>query len=149
MYVVFFNDDDGDEDDDNKNDDDDIYHLSDRGSIHNIHTISMKWLTKTTVLTKFHENWAKNVTSKETAPPTGGNANVLTKVHEDLTKHVTSRVKTAPPPDINKTNVLTKVRDDLAKIVSSRVFTMKTAQPTGGHVFQRTKTTFDLNQHIN
>ncbi|KAH3805271.1 hypothetical protein DPMN_133568 [Dreissena polymorpha] len=37
---------------------------------------------------------------------------------------------------IIKTNLLTKV------------FTRKTAPPAGGHVFQRTGTTFELNQHI-
>ncbi|KAH3879089.1 hypothetical protein DPMN_002990 [Dreissena polymorpha] len=50
--------------------------------------------------------------------------------------------------DINKTNVLTNFHDDWAKIVTSRVFTRKTALPTGSHVFQRTGTTFELNQHI-
>ncbi|KAH3857686.1 hypothetical protein DPMN_100298 [Dreissena polymorpha] len=55
--------------------------------------------------------------------------------------------------DINKTNVLTNFHDDWAKIVTSkivtsRVFTRKTASPTGGHVLQRTGTTFELNQHI-
>ncbi|KAH3804431.1 hypothetical protein DPMN_132716 [Dreissena polymorpha] len=56
---------------------------------------------------------------------------------------------------INKTNVLTNFHDDWAKIVTSRVFTRflysqirKTAPPPGGHVFQRTGTTFELNQHI-
>ncbi|KAH3897450.1 hypothetical protein DPMN_021638 [Dreissena polymorpha] len=47
--------------------------------------------------------------------------------------------------DINKTNVLSNFHDDWAKIVTSRV---KTAPPTGSHVFQRTGTTFELNQHI-
>ncbi|KAH3770005.1 hypothetical protein DPMN_171284 [Dreissena polymorpha] len=50
--------------------------------------------------------------------------------------------------EINKTNVLTNFHDDWAKIVTSRVFTRKTAPTTGGHVFQRTGTTFELNQHI-
>ncbi|KAH3817188.1 hypothetical protein DPMN_118718 [Dreissena polymorpha] len=122
---------------------------------------------QTNVLTKFHENWAKNVTARvftcfhyvhieKTTTPTGGHVfspiwtifklvrdinktnetNVLTKFHEDWTKNVTSRVityfyyihieKTAPPLDINKTNVLTKFHDDLAKIVTSRVSKMKT-----------------------
>ncbi|KAH3873288.1 hypothetical protein DPMN_036520 [Dreissena polymorpha] len=36
----------------------------------------------------------------------------------------------------------------LTKNVASRVFTRKTAPPTGGHVFQRTGSTFELNQHI-
>ncbi|KAH3733317.1 hypothetical protein DPMN_039743 [Dreissena polymorpha] len=59
----------------------------------------------TNVLTKFHDDKAKNVTSRET--------NVLTKLHEDWTKNVTSR-KTAQTP---------------AKIVTSRVFTRNTAPP--------------------
>ncbi|KAH3800833.1 hypothetical protein DPMN_154476 [Dreissena polymorpha] len=50
--------------------------------------------------------------------------------------------------DINKTNVLTNFHDDWIKIVTSSVFTRKTAPPTGGHVFQQTRTTFELNQHI-
>ncbi|KAH3847048.1 hypothetical protein DPMN_089360 [Dreissena polymorpha] len=91
----------------------------------------------------------------------GGITYVLTKFHEDWTKNVTSRVltffhnihieKTAPPPwwpYINKTNVLTKCHNDWAKIVTSRVFTRKTVPPTDGHVFQRTGTTFKLTQHI-
>ncbi|KAH3879812.1 hypothetical protein DPMN_003719 [Dreissena polymorpha] len=62
--------------------------------------------------------------------------------------------------DINKTNIYTKFHDDWAKNVTSRVlffsrtgtifelnsqFTRKTAPPTGGHVFQQTGTTFELN----
>ncbi|KAH3825951.1 hypothetical protein DPMN_127838 [Dreissena polymorpha] len=103
--------------------------------------------TETKVLTKFHENWAQNVTSRvltcfhykhieKNAPPTGG--------------HVFSPIWTIFKlvREINKTNVLTNFHDDWAKIVTSRVFTRKTAPPTGGHVFQRTGTTFELNQHI-
>ncbi|KAH3862210.1 hypothetical protein DPMN_025176 [Dreissena polymorpha] len=98
-------------------------------------------------LTKFLENWAKNVTSivltcfhyihiEKNAPPTGG--------------HVFSPIMTIFElvREINKTNVLTNFHDDWAKIVTSRVFTRKTAPPTGGHVFQRTGNTFELNQHI-
>ncbi|KAH3825611.1 hypothetical protein DPMN_127492 [Dreissena polymorpha] len=108
-----------------------------------------------------HITNAKNVTSREKDPPPPGSheTNVLTKFHEDWTKNVTSRVfkcfhyihieKTAPPPgghvfspiwtifelirDINKTNVLTKFHDDWAKIVTSRVFTRNTAPP---HCFE-------------
>ncbi|KAH3827869.1 hypothetical protein DPMN_129812 [Dreissena polymorpha] len=112
----------------------------------------------------------KNVTSREKDTPPGSHeTNVLTKFHEDWTKNVTSRVfkcfhfihieKTAPPPgghvsspiwtifelirDINKTNVLIKFHDDWAKIVTSRVFTRNTAPPPGGHFFQRTGTFFN------
>ncbi|KAH3782832.1 hypothetical protein DPMN_160752 [Dreissena polymorpha] len=117
-------------------------------------------IKETNVLSKFHENWAKNVTSPKNAPPTGG--------------HVYSPIQTIFKLviAINKTNVLTSFHDDWAKIVTSRVFTrenchyihieknaphtgshtsikpMKTAPPTGGHVFQRIGTTFELNQDI-
>ncbi|KAH3701050.1 hypothetical protein DPMN_076033 [Dreissena polymorpha] len=46
------------------------------------------------------------------------------------------------------TNVLTKFQEDRTKNVASRLFTRKTAPPTGGHVFQWTRATFELNQHI-
>ncbi|KAH3837702.1 hypothetical protein DPMN_111103 [Dreissena polymorpha] len=142
-------------------------------------------IKETNVLSKFHENWAKNVTStvftcfhyihiEKNAPPTGG--------------HVFSPIPTIFKliRDINKTNVSTNFHDDWAKIVTSRVltrenchyihieknspptgshvffyrsyhfptrprhqlnqlFTRKTALPTGGHVFQRIGTTFELN----
>ncbi|KAH3830151.1 hypothetical protein DPMN_103389 [Dreissena polymorpha] len=90
-------------------------------------------IKETNVLTKFHENWAKNVTSRvftcfhfihmeKNAPPTGG--------------HVFSPIWTIFElvREINKTNVLTNFHDDWAKIVTSRVFTRKTAPPTGGHI---------------
>ncbi|KAH3884814.1 hypothetical protein DPMN_008799 [Dreissena polymorpha] len=101
-------------------------------------------IQKTHVLTKFHEHWTKNVTSRvfpcfhyihieKNAPLPGG--------------HVFSPILTIFELDqeINKTNVLTNFHDDWAKIVTSRV---KTALPTGGHVFQHTGTTFELNQDI-
>ncbi|KAH3700808.1 hypothetical protein DPMN_075788, partial [Dreissena polymorpha] len=104
-------------------------------------------IKETYVLSKFHENWAKNVTStvftcfhyihiEKNAPPTGS--------------HVFSPIPTIFKlvRDINKTNVLTNFHDDWAKIVTSRVFTRKTAPPTGCHVFQRIGTTFELNQDI-
>ncbi|KAH3828644.1 hypothetical protein DPMN_130625 [Dreissena polymorpha] len=76
----------------------------------------------------------------------------MEKFHKDCTINVASRVAHPLPfelvRDINKTNVLTNFHDDWANIVTSRVFTRKTAPPTGGHVFQRTETTFELNQHI-
>ncbi|KAH3753255.1 hypothetical protein DPMN_187890 [Dreissena polymorpha] len=43
----------------------------------------------------------------------------------------------------------TKFHEDRTKNVASRVFTRKTSPSTGGHVFQRTGTTFELSQHIN
>ncbi|KAH3878151.1 hypothetical protein DPMN_002036 [Dreissena polymorpha] len=81
-------------------------------------------IKETNVLTKFHENWAKNVTSRvftcfhnihieKNTPPTGG--------------HVFSQSWT---------------------IFELVLFTRKTVPPTGGHVFQQTGTTFELDQHI-
>ncbi|KAH3754272.1 hypothetical protein DPMN_188938 [Dreissena polymorpha] len=104
-------------------------------------------IKETNVLTKFHENWAKNVTSRvftcfhyvhieKNAPPTGGHVFSPIWIIFELVR------------DINKTNVSTNFHDDWAKIVTSRVFTRKTALPTGGHGFQQTGSTFELNQHI-
>ncbi|KAH3720710.1 hypothetical protein DPMN_063614 [Dreissena polymorpha] len=103
-------------------------------------------IKETNVLTKFHENWAKNVASRvficfhyihieKNAPPTGG--------------HVFSQIWTIFKlvQEINKTNVVTNFHDDWAKIVTSRP-NKENCPPTGGHVFQRTGTTFELNQHI-
>ncbi|KAH3855035.1 hypothetical protein DPMN_097595 [Dreissena polymorpha] len=104
-------------------------------------------IKETNVLTKFHQNWTKNVTSRvftcfhyihieKNAPPTGG--------------HVLSPIWTIFKlvRDTNKTNVLTNFHDDWAKIVTSRVFTRKTAHPPGSHVIQLTGTIFELNSHI-
>ncbi|KAH3723711.1 hypothetical protein DPMN_049505 [Dreissena polymorpha] len=112
---------------------------------------------KKNVLTKFHENCAKNVTSRvltcfhyihieKNAPPTGG--------------HVFSPIQTIVElvPDINKTNVLTNFHDDWAKILTYRVFTRenchyihikKNAPPTGGHVFSPIWTILELVRDIN
>ncbi|KAH3715161.1 hypothetical protein DPMN_057867 [Dreissena polymorpha] len=139
---------------------------------------------ETNVLSNFHENWAKKVTStvftwfqythiEKNAPPTGGHVfspiptifklvrainktKVLTNFHDDWAKIVTSRPKrenchyihiekNAPPtgghvfPPISTIFEL----DDWAKNVTSRL-NKKTAPPTGGHVFQRIGTTFEL-----
>ncbi|KAH3719559.1 hypothetical protein DPMN_062396 [Dreissena polymorpha] len=105
-------------------------------------------IQETNVLSEFHENWAKNVTSTKNAPPTGS--------------HVFSPIPTIFKlvRDINKTNVLTTFHDDWAKIVTSRVFTSihairpdlggtKNAPPTGGHVFSPIWTIFKLVRDIN
>ncbi|KAH3869623.1 hypothetical protein DPMN_032792 [Dreissena polymorpha] len=126
---------------------------------------------KTNLFTKFHDDWAKNQTSRlklsHVIQLTGTifdlssyikETNVLTKFHENWAKNVTT-IRKMPHPlaamffsqiwtifelvrDINKTNVLTNFHDDLKKLVTSKVFTRKTAPPTGGHVFQPTETTF-------
>ncbi|KAH3887550.1 hypothetical protein DPMN_011567 [Dreissena polymorpha] len=98
-------------------------------------------IKETNVLTKFHENQAKNESSR-----------VFTCFHKCPTHWRPcfftdlDHFRTRPRYD-NKTNVLTNFYDDWAKIVTSSVFTRKTAPPFCGHVFQRTRTTFELNQH--
>ncbi|KAH3738993.1 hypothetical protein DPMN_045637 [Dreissena polymorpha] len=153
-------------------------------------------IKETNVLTKFHENWAKNVTSRvltfslytyrEKCPAHWrpcfspirtivelvqdiNKTNVLTNFHDDWAKIMTSIKKNAPPTgghvfspiwtifelvrDINKTNVLANFHDDWTKIVTSTVFTReychyihieKNAPPTGGHVFSPIWTIFEL-----
>ncbi|KAH3738906.1 hypothetical protein DPMN_045549 [Dreissena polymorpha] len=106
-------------------------------------------INKTNVLTNF-DDWAKIVNSR---PKT---ANILTKCHKNWSKNVTSRVftcfhyihieKNAPPTDGHisiKPIVLTNFHDDWAKSPKK-----ENGPATGGHVFQRTGTTFELNQHI-
>ncbi|KAH3845449.1 hypothetical protein DPMN_087730 [Dreissena polymorpha] len=151
-------------------------------------------INQTNVLTMFHNDKAKNVTSiVKTAPPPWQpyiyKTNLFAKFHDDWAKNVTSRVHVIQLTGtifqlnsrIKETNVLTKFHENWAKNVTSRVFTcfhyihkeknappiggnvfspiwtissekpikpMKTAPPTGSHVFQRTGTTFELNQHI-
>ncbi|KAH3776401.1 hypothetical protein DPMN_177824 [Dreissena polymorpha] len=92
---------------------------------------------KTNVLTKFHENWAKNVTSRRKLPRS------LDTMFFSPIWTIFELVQ-----DINKTNVLTTFHDDWANIVTSRVFTRKTAPPTVGNDCQQTGTTFELHQHI-
>ncbi|KAH3861870.1 hypothetical protein DPMN_024823 [Dreissena polymorpha] len=82
--------------------------------------------------------------------------NVLTKFNEDWTKNVTYRRKLSRPPGGHVFSPIWAIfelfrdifHDDWAKIVTSRVFTRNTAQPPGGHVCQRTGAIFELNQHI-
>ncbi|KAH3885510.1 hypothetical protein DPMN_009504 [Dreissena polymorpha] len=124
----------------------------------------------------FHKHWTKNFTSRETAPPPGSHVfqrtrtifkliqdivrkKILTKFNEDCAINVTSRVLTrfyytlkpykvnchAPwRPFIIGTHVLTKFHEDWIKNVTSR----ETATPSGSHVFQPTRTIFELVQDI-
>ncbi|KAH3703199.1 hypothetical protein DPMN_078230 [Dreissena polymorpha] len=108
------------------------------------------YIYKTNLFTKFHVDWAKNVTSRvhviqltetifqlnslltcfhnihieKNAPPTGGHVFAPIWTIFEVVQH------------INKTNVLINFHDDWAKIVTSRVFTRKTAPPTGGHLHE-------------
>ncbi|KAH3862072.1 hypothetical protein DPMN_025031 [Dreissena polymorpha] len=112
--------------------------------------------TETNVLSKFQENWAKNVTStvfacfhyihiEKNAPPTGG--------------HVFSPIPTIFKlvRDINKTNVLTNFHGDWANNVTSSpnrencyyIHIETNSPPTGGHVFSPISTIFELIRDIN
>ncbi|KAH3880430.1 hypothetical protein DPMN_004344 [Dreissena polymorpha] len=111
-------------------------------------------IKETNVLSKFHENLAKNVTSivftcyhyihiEKNAPPTGGHAFSPIPTIFKLVR------------DINKTNVLTNFHDDWQKIVTSRVLTRflcshieKNAPPTGGHVFSPISIIFDSSETL-
>ncbi|KAH3816502.1 hypothetical protein DPMN_118018 [Dreissena polymorpha] len=119
-------------------------------------------INKTNVLTKFHDDWAKPVTSRvftmKTAPPTGGHVFQWTGTTFELNQHIIkTNILTNFKLDrgIIETNLLTKFHEERTRNVASRVLTSflysqirKTAPPTGGHVCQRTGTTFELNQHI-
>ncbi|KAH3879118.1 hypothetical protein DPMN_003019 [Dreissena polymorpha] len=81
--------------------------------------ILVRDINKTNVSTKFHDDWAKIVTSRvNTAPPTGGH------LHEDFASNATSTVFTSfeLSQGINGTSVLTKFHEDRT-IKASRVFT--------------------------
>ncbi|KAH3711579.1 hypothetical protein DPMN_071250 [Dreissena polymorpha] len=104
---------------------------------------------KTNVLTKFHEDWTKNVTSRvfkcfhyihieKSAPPPGGH------FHDDWAKIVISRVFTSHVfhftitifkliQEIIGSNLLTKFHEDRKINVASRVFTRKNAPPPDGY----------------
>ncbi|KAH3820268.1 hypothetical protein DPMN_122014 [Dreissena polymorpha] len=117
-------------------------------------------INKTNVLTNFHDDWAKIVTSIDHVFQLTGTifklnshikeTNVLTKFHENWTKNVTFSVSTcfhyihieknAPPTG---SHVFFTNLDHFRTL-----FTRKTAPPTDGHVFQQTGTTFEHNQHI-
>ncbi|KAH3855365.1 hypothetical protein DPMN_097932 [Dreissena polymorpha] len=97
-------------------------------------------IQETNVLTKFHEDWIKNVTSRvikcfhyihieKTAPPPGGHVfSPIWNIFELIR-------------DINNTN---------AKIVTSRVFTRNTAPPPdwASNVTSTVSTSFELSRGI-
>ncbi|KAH3838152.1 hypothetical protein DPMN_111558, partial [Dreissena polymorpha] len=99
-------------------------------------------IKETNVLSKFHENWAKNVTSTvEKCPPIGSHVFSPIPIIFNLVR------------DINKTNVLTNFYDDWAKIPNREnchyIHIEKNAPPTGGHVFSPISTIFELVRDIN
>ncbi|KAH3885340.1 hypothetical protein DPMN_009334 [Dreissena polymorpha] len=106
-------------------------------------------IKETNVLSKFHENWAKNMTSTvftcfhyihivKNALPTGGHVFSLIPTIFKLVR------------DINKTNVLTNFHDDRAKIVTARVFTREKCRAHWGPCFfSPILTIFELIRDIN
>ncbi|KAH3734449.1 hypothetical protein DPMN_040889 [Dreissena polymorpha] len=105
-------------------------------------------IKETNVLSRFHENWAKNVTS--TVFTYINKTNVLTNFHDDWPKIVTSRVftrenchyihieKNAPPTGGHVFSPISIISNSSETTIEP----IKTAPPTGGHVFQRIRTTF-------
>ncbi|KAH3868406.1 hypothetical protein DPMN_031553 [Dreissena polymorpha] len=119
------------------------------------------YIYKTNLFTKFHEDWAKNVTSKNCSPPPGSHVIQLTgkptqlsyqgnrcsaKFHENLAKNVTSRKNASPTGGHVFSPIWTIL--ELVREINKTNQKLKTAPPTGGHVFQRTGSTFELNKHI-
>ncbi|KAH3713654.1 hypothetical protein DPMN_073451 [Dreissena polymorpha] len=99
---------------------------------------------------------------EKNAPPTGGHVFspiwTIFELVRDINKtiHViqlTRIISKLNSHNIEETNALTKFQENWEKIEKCPahwrpLLTRKTALPTGGHVFQRTRTTFELNQHI-
>ncbi|KAH3884971.1 hypothetical protein DPMN_008957 [Dreissena polymorpha] len=102
------------------------------------------------ILHVFTRNVASRVFTRNTAPPTGSHVFQRARTTFELNQHIIKIGHKIFELDrgIIVTNILTKFHEDRTRNVSSRVFTWKTAPPTGSHVFQRTRTTFELNQHI-
>ncbi|KAH3741787.1 hypothetical protein DPMN_048514 [Dreissena polymorpha] len=108
----------------------------------------------TNLLTKFHEDGTKKVASRvftrKTAPPTGGHVFLFLDLvtYFKLDRYIIG------------TKLLTKFHEDRKRNVPSRKYTVllyyenvnsqrgETARPPGNHVFQRTRTIFELNSHI-
>ncbi|KAH3857443.1 hypothetical protein DPMN_100050, partial [Dreissena polymorpha] len=68
------------------------------------------------ILTKFHKDWMKTVTS---TVYTSDLINILTKFHKDWMKTATSIVYTIFLPNFININILTKFQKDLMKTVTS------------------------------
>ncbi|KAH3897675.1 hypothetical protein DPMN_021868 [Dreissena polymorpha] len=96
-------------------------------------------INKTNVLTNFHDDWAKIVTSRvftrKTAPPTGGHIFQRTGTTFELNQHI---IKTniltnfKLDQDFIRTKLLTKFHEDWTINVASRVFTNKCGRTDDG-----------------
>ncbi|KAH3881177.1 hypothetical protein DPMN_005100 [Dreissena polymorpha] len=84
--------------------------------------------TQKNILTKFHKDWMKTVTSivYTRFNPDFFKTNILTKFHEDWMKTVTSNVYTS-----DLTNILTKFHEDWMKTVTSIVYTREASDLNG------------------
>ncbi|KAH3887237.1 hypothetical protein DPMN_011253 [Dreissena polymorpha] len=94
--------------------------------------VHIQGIITTNVLTKFHEDWKINVTFKSVnkkIPPPPDNKCGLYIVKNDT------------PPDGH-------FHEDRTINVAPRVLTIKNALSPGGHVFQSTRTIFELVQDI-
>ncbi|KAH3718319.1 hypothetical protein DPMN_061122 [Dreissena polymorpha] len=121
---------------------------------------------ETNLLTKFHEDWANNVSSRlftcfhyihieKTSPTPGSHVfppimtifELVRDIYKINAKNMASRVNMTPPPPPggHETNVLNQFHEDWTKNVSSR----KTAPPPGGHVFSPIWTIFEFVRDIN
>ncbi|KAH3772036.1 hypothetical protein DPMN_173368 [Dreissena polymorpha] len=99
-------------------------------------------INKTTVLTNFHDDWAKIVTSRvftrKTFPPTGGHVFQQTGTTFELNQYI---IKTniltnfKLNQDIIGTNLLTKFHEDRTTNVASRVFTNKCGRTDDGRTY--------------
>ncbi|KAH3784217.1 hypothetical protein DPMN_162170 [Dreissena polymorpha] len=122
-------------------------------------------IQETNVLTKFHEDWAKNVYCRlltyfhyihieKTAPHPGGHVfppmmtifELVRDIYTIDAKIVTSRENDPQHPGGHKTHFLTKFHEDWTKNVTSSWFTCfhyirieNTAPPLDGHVFYRSR----------
>ncbi|KAH3807607.1 hypothetical protein DPMN_135953 [Dreissena polymorpha] len=93
----------------------------------------------------------------QTSKTVKGKTHILTKFHEDWSKNVTSRVftcchyihieKTAPPPGSHVFSPIWTIFELVHDINETNVLIKNTVPPPspGGHVFQRTGTIFELN----
>ncbi|KAH3849239.1 hypothetical protein DPMN_091635 [Dreissena polymorpha] len=89
----------------------------------------VRYINKTNVLTKFHDDWAKIVTSRvKTAPPTGCPVFQRNETIFELNQHIIKTkflLFTSFKLDrgIIGTNLMTKCHEDRTRNVASRVFT--------------------------
>ncbi|KAH3868985.1 hypothetical protein DPMN_032140 [Dreissena polymorpha] len=122
----------------------------------------IRHINKTNVLTKFHDDWPKNMTRKSAPSPGGHVFSLITTIFKLLRDiritneiNVTSREKDPRPHGGHETNLLTKFHEDWAKNVSSTLFTCfhyihieKTAPRPDSHVFSPIMTAKNVTSRV-